>query len=130
MTIAITPIYAIILTLLYLVLAFRVIYERRTQKFAYGDNDSPRIHAKIRAQANWAEYAPIALLLMLMAELMGAQAWALHGIGILLLIGRGMHGYGMSFVPKQLKFRTRGMMLTVISINLLMVLNIITWFLA
>ncbi len=125
MTLVVTPIYAILLTLLFLVLAARVIIERRSNKFAYGNNDSNRIEAKIRAHANWAEYTPIALLLLLMAELQGTAALWLHLTGIILLIGRVAHGYGMSVKPKDFRFRFYGMMLTVTAIPLAMILNLV-----
>lgn len=124
MTLAVTPIYAVLLTLLFLLLSARVIMERRGNQFAYGNNDSHRIEAKIRAQANWAEYVPIALLLMLMAEIQGVGAFWLHLTGIILLIGRVAHGYGMSFNPKDFRFRFYGMFLTVTAIPLALILNI------
>lgn len=112
MTELITPIYAIPLTLILLVLSIRIIIERRTEKFAYGNNDSKRIEAKIRAQGNWSEYVPITLLLMLLAELQSAPAFVIHATGLALLIGRLLHGYGMSFNPKFFVGRVYGMLLT------------------
>ena len=124
MTLAVTPIYAVLLTLLFLLLSARVIMERRGNKFAYGNNDSHRIEAKIRAHANWAEYVPIALLLMLMAEIQGVSAFWLHVTGIILLVGRVAHGYGMSFKPRDFRFRFYGMVLTITAIPLAMILNL------
>ena len=125
MAISITPLYAVFLVLIYFVLTARVIAERRQSKFAYGDNGSPRVQAKIRAQANWAEYVPITLILLLIAELNGAASWALHLTGLLLLIGRGLHAYSMSFNPKQLAGRVYGMMLTTAAIGIATGLNIL-----
>lgn len=125
MTLFVTPIYAILLTMLFLILAARVIIERRSNEFAYGNNESHRIEAKIRAHANWAEYTPIALLLLLMAELQGTEAFWLHVTGVILLIGRVAHGYGMSFQPKDFRFRFYGMILTVTAIPLAMILNLV-----
>ena len=124
MTLTVTPIYAVLLTLLYFVLAARVIMERRGNRFAYGNNDSKRIEAKIRAHANWAEYVPIALLLMLMAELQGIPAVWLHITGLILTVGRFAHGFGMSYRPKDFRFRQYGMLLTVTAIPLAIILNI------
>ena len=112
----ITALYALPLTALFLLLSWRVIGERRSNRLAYGDGDSPRIQAKIRAQANWVEYAPITLLLMILAELNTAPALGLHLTGALLLIGRLLHGIGMSFLPKQLGFRFWGMILTLCAV--------------
>jgi uncharacterized membrane protein YecN with MAPEG domain len=125
MTLSVTPIYAILLTLLFLALSYRVIVERRGNKFAYGNNESHRIEAKIRAHANWAEYTPIALLLMLMAELQGIGANWLHLTGVILLIGRVLHGYGMSVKPRDFRFRVYGMILTITAIPLALLLNIV-----
>ena len=121
----ITPLYAIPLVALFLVLSWRIIAERRGNHFAYGDNDSPRIQAKIRAQANWAEYTPIVLLMMLMAELQGVSAAWLHITGMTLLVGRVLHGYGMSFVPKQFFYRQTGMLLTLMAIVFGIGINVI-----
>ena len=127
MTFAITPIYGAILTLIYLVLIVRVIIERRTHKFAYGDNGSPRVHAKIRAAGNWAEVVPIALILMIMIEAQGVWCWGLHAAGALLVVGRLLHGYSMSFVPKQIKLRMVGMLLTLIALLGLVVMVLPIW---
>lgn len=125
MTITVTPIYAILLTLLFLALSYRVITERRSNQFAYGNNESKRIEAKIRAQANWAEYTPIALLLLLMAELQGISPLWLHITGITLLIARALHGYGMSVNPRDFRYRVYGMWLTVAAISLGLVTNLV-----
>lgn len=127
MTLAVTPLYAVLLTLLFLLLSFRVIAERRGNRFAYGNNNSNRIEAKIRAQANWAEYVPIALLLMVMAEVQGIGPIWLHLTGVILLVGRLLHGFGMSFRPKDFRFRFYGMLLTTTAIPLAMILNVIAW---
>ncbi len=124
----VTPIYAILLTGIFLVLSSRVIISRRTEKIAYGDNDSPRVHARIRAHANWAEYVPITLLLLMMAELQGVSAVLLHLTGLTLLIARALHGYGMSFNPKWFRGRVWGMLLTFVAMGLGLALNIIGLF--
>lgn len=127
MVITVTSLYAIALTLIYIVLMLRVVIERRTHKFAYGDNGSPRVQAKIRACANWAEVVPIALILMLIAELNDAPHLGMHLAGGILLIGRMMHGYSMSFVPKQIKLRMWGMLLTLIAVVTLLILCLPVW---
>jgi uncharacterized membrane protein YecN with MAPEG domain len=45
--------------------------------------------------ANFVEYVPLALVLMLLAELNGVNGAALHGAGILLLASRGLHAFGL-----------------------------------
>ncbi len=127
MQITITPTYAAVLTVLYLVLILRVVVERRRHRFAYGDNGSPRVHAKIRAAANWSETVPIALILMLLVETQGIWCWGLHGAGILLVAGRLLHGVSMSFAPRQIKLRMYGMLLTLIAMAGLSVMVVPVW---
>jgi uncharacterized membrane protein YecN with MAPEG domain len=71
----------------------------------------------MRAQANFAEYAPIGLLLMLMAELLAAPAVALHVLGLTLLAGRVAHAIGLSSNPQRLILRQIGMVLTLTMIG-------------
>ncbi len=48
------------------------------------------------ASANFAEYVPLALLLLAMAEIRGASPLWLHIGGVALLIGRVAHAIGVS----------------------------------
>lgn len=112
MTLAVTPIYAAILTCLYIWLSARVILYRRGNRLSLGDEGDRRLLALMRTHANCAEYAPLGLLLLLMVELMGAPNMALHLIGLLLLAGRLLHAYGFSAEPQIMRFRVLGMVLT------------------
>jgi uncharacterized protein len=58
----VTPLYAGILTLWFVLLSVRVMNLRRGMPF--GDNGDVGITRVVRAQANVAEYVPLALLLM------------------------------------------------------------------
>jgi len=124
----VTAIYAIVLTGFFLVLSWRVIATRRGEQITYGDNDSKRVHARIRAHANWAEYVPIALLLMFLAEYQGISVLWLHVYGIILTVGRVLHGVGMAFVPRLFQLRVYGMLLTLIALPIGMILNLTALF--
>src|SRR4029450_6537743 len=65
-TMFVTPLYAGILTLWFVVLSVRVMNLRRDVPF--GDNHDIAITRVIRAQANFAEYVPLALLLISFLE--------------------------------------------------------------
>lgn len=116
MQIHVTPIYAVLTALLFLVLSVAVILHRRTKKIAYGSGDDLDVEARIRSQANWAEYAPIVLLLVLLAELQGIGPLWLHLTGLTLLIGRTLHGYAMGFNRKFFQGRVIGTALTLTSL--------------
>ncbi|MEK6211375.1 MAG: MAPEG family protein [Pseudomonadota bacterium] len=95
----VTPLYAGLLVLWFLVLAWRVIH-RRGHGISLGDGGDPAMLRVIRGHANFAEYVPLALLLMAILELCNFSAYVLHGLGAMLLTGRLLHGYALSFTDK------------------------------
>ncbi len=114
----VTPIYAAILTLLFLALSARVIVYRRANRLSLGDEGNRSLLKRMRAQANCAEYAPMALILLFLVELQGAPALALHALGMTLLAGRLLHGYGFSARPPSMNLRVLGMTLTLLMLSL------------
>ncbi len=112
----ITPVYAALATLLFVFLSFRVIGMRRSDRISLGDGDNKQMGKRIRVHGNFAEYAPLALLLMLMAEMQNASLWSLHLIGASLLIGRILHAYAISQTPQVMPLRIAGMVLTFVSL--------------
>lgn len=109
----ITPIYASLLALLFFALSWNVILQRRSEKISLGDQDNPEMLRRIRAQANFVEYAPFILLLALMAELQSAAGWLVHVIGLCLLVGRVAHAYALTIPKSTVSFgRIIGMILT------------------
>ena len=112
MPITITPLYAALLTLLMIALSVRVVLYRRAKMISVGDSDDKALLKRIRAQGNCVEYAPVGLILLLIAELQGAPGIALHAIGLILLAGRLMHAIGFSRTPQIIPLRVAGMALT------------------
>ncbi|EEE37728.1 membrane protein [Rhodobacteraceae bacterium KLH11] len=109
---SVTPIYAALLALLYVVLSVRVILQRRQDKISYGDGGSSDMLKAIRTHSNFVEYAPFALLLIAMAELQGAGHLILNLLGLGLLSGRLLHAYGFGRTPQIVVLRQLGMVLT------------------
>ena len=109
----ITTNYAVTLTALYLVMTLRVVYLRRSLKIAFGNLGNLYLLRAIRAHANFSEYTPLALVLLLLLEVMGLQNALLHGLGMLLLTGRLAHALGISRERAGAKLRVTGMVLTV-----------------
>ena len=118
MTITVTPIYAALTALIFLALSWRVIMYRRANVISLGDSGDKNLLKRMRAQANCAEYAPIALLLILLTELAGAPAIAVHLLGIALVAGRALHAYGFASTPQKIILRQLGMVLTLGAIAL------------
>jgi len=92
----ITSLYAALLVVLFIVLSARIIAFRRGKKINLGDGEDEAMRRRIRAQANCAEYAPFGILMMGIAETLSAHPALLHLMGIMLLVGRIMHAYGIN----------------------------------
>lgn len=112
MSLSITPLYAGVLGLLFAGLSFRVINARRTFRITLGDGGNRLLTRRLRVQGNFAEYVPLVVVLMALAELQGAPVWGLHGVGVVLLAGRSVHAYGVSQEPETIAVRIFGMVLT------------------
>ena len=108
----VTPIYAGLISLLFVALSFRVIGFRRQVKVALGDGGSTTLTRRLRAHGNFAEYVPLAIVLMALAELQGQPALLLHLMGVGLLAGRLVHAFGVSREPEDIRLRVTGMVLT------------------
>lgn len=116
MPIVVTPIYAGLLALLYVFLSLRVIRLRRAQRISLGDGGDAQMQRRMRVHGNFAEYVPLALVLMFLAEWLGQPTWLIHLMGALLLIGRAAHAYGVSQTPQILPLRVGGMVSTIAAI--------------
>jgi uncharacterized membrane protein YecN with MAPEG domain len=95
----VTPLYAGLLTIWFLVLSWRVVQRRRSGVFL-GDGGDQALLRVIRGHANFAEYVPLALLLMGMLEVSHHSIYVLHALGITLLVARLLHGYALSFTAQ------------------------------
>lgn len=92
----ITGLYVALATLLVLVLSSRVSLRRRLLRVSLGDGDDKELKKRIRAQANAIEYLPLGLLLLLCLEWNQTLPVILHICGIVLIIARALHAYGLS----------------------------------
>jgi uncharacterized membrane protein YecN with MAPEG domain len=108
----ITAFYASLLTVLYLYLSVRVIGWRRLKRVEIGHAEDAQLLRRMRVHANFAEYAPFALLLMALAESLAPPHILIHLVGLTLVAGRVLHAYGLSQTPQILKYRVWGMQLT------------------
>src|SRR4051812_29434920 len=93
----VTPLYAALLALWFIVLSLRVMGLRRDTQVTLGDGGHTSMQRAIRGHANFVEYVPFALLLLLLLELSRFSLYLIHALGITLLIARLLHGYALSF---------------------------------
>lgn len=108
-----TPLYAGLLGLLFIFLSFRVVGARRSERVSVGDGGNATLRKRIRVQGNCAEYAPFGVLLLALAELQGMPVWLTHVFGLLFLLGRVLHAYGLGSTPQVVPARIWGMYFTV-----------------
>ena len=76
-------------------LASRVSNSRMREKVSVGMGTSRPLEIASRTHGNNAEYLPLALVLLLIAELMGGHSAALHALGGGFLVARVLHAIGM-----------------------------------
>ncbi len=114
MFVPVTSFYAAAAALFLIPLSLWVIFARQDLGVAWGDGteDGDRLMRLRRAHGNFIEYVPMALIVLMLAEIQGAPAWALHLSGKSLLIGRVVHAAGLIRFPGDLRFRVVGMVLT------------------
>lgn len=108
-------------------LAIRVGIVRRAEGVSIGDGGNERLIARMRAQLNFAEYAPFVLILIALVELaVGTHGW-LWGIAGAFVVARILHPFGMDGVWKP--GRQIGIALTfLILVGLAGVAATIPWF--
>lgn len=95
----ITLFYAGLLGILYLYLAGRVGRYRGVSKITFGTGDDAEMVLRMRVQANFVEYVPLALLIMGLLESLSVSRFGLHAMGISLAVGRLLHAWGLSRGP-------------------------------
>jgi len=115
---SITAFYASLLAFLFLLLSARVIAQRREARVEIGHGESPELLRRSRVHANFAEYVPLALILLVLAESLKAPSAFLHALGLALVVGRYVHAYALSQTPHVLRLRVLGMWMTLAMIGI------------
>jgi uncharacterized membrane protein YecN with MAPEG domain len=87
----IAGLYAGIAALFLVFLSVRVIRLRVRERVSLGHGDNPAVERAVRAHANFAEYVPLALLMLALVEAQGADPLAVHALGAGLLAARLVH---------------------------------------
>ena len=91
-------------------LAMRCGKTRGAEKISMGDGGNDKLLRRMRAQANFTEYAPFALVLIVVLEMAGQGGTALALSALAFMIGRVFHALGMD--DDASKGRMIGMILT------------------
>jgi uncharacterized membrane protein YecN with MAPEG domain len=123
-SLSITGLYASLLALLFIGLAINIIRLRFQFKTGIGDGGHEALAKAIRVHGNFSEYIPMALLMLGIYEVNGANPIWLHALGAVLFIGRVLHAVGLSKTTGVSKQRQIGMLSLFIVIIILAVENI------
>ena len=99
-------------------LAFRIVPTRLKDKVLIGDAGDQRLASRMRAHANFAEYAPFVLVLMGLIELAGGAPFWLWIIGAVFVVARVLHAIGMDRTTSN-PWRAGGALVTWIVLALL-----------
>jgi uncharacterized protein len=124
MTPAITALYAGLLGLLYIALGGFVVAQRRRARIGLGTGSDPALERRVRVHGNFAEYAPLFLVLLLVAELAGAASVLLHLLGAAFLLARIGHAFGLGRSSGTSTGRFVGTLVTWVAIVVVAVVNI------
>ncbi len=120
----IAAIYASLLAFGFIWLSAQVISVRQGESVAFGEGGKAHLTARVRAHANFAEYVPIALILLVCAELQGAIPWLLHACGAALIAGRILHARGLTMTSHNIPLRVAGMATTFTVLGVLAFTNL------
>ncbi|WP_372706945.1 MAPEG family protein [Brevundimonas sp.] len=105
-----------LLILLMIALAFRVIANRRKHRVLFGDGGVEQMTVATQAFGNAAEYVPAGIGALILLALTGWAPWVIHAVGGTLLVGRLIHGVGLSHGKGPGPGRLIGMVLTLLAL--------------
>ena len=125
MSVAVVTFYAGILGLICLVLAVLVVRQRGKTNTGLGTGGHLALEQAIRVHANFVEYVPLILILLLLLELSGLPPLWLHVMGIALVVGRVLDAWGLSGNPNESFGRAAGITLTWLTLLVALALCII-----
>lgn len=93
----VSPIYISLLAILIIYLAYRVTTFRRSENISLGDdNGSKEMKRAVRAHGNAVENIPAACILLILLELNSLNPLLLNIFGLLFLLSRIAHAWGLS----------------------------------
>ena len=91
----VTALYGALNAVLNVALATRVSLMRIRQGVSLGEGESKQLRVAVRTHGNNAEFVPLAIVMLLLAELLGGASLWLHVIGGSLFAARVAHAIGM-----------------------------------
>jgi uncharacterized membrane protein YecN with MAPEG domain len=108
----IVPSYAALLALIFVILSARVVQMRASTKIMIGIGNNPVIERRIRVHGNFAEYVPLAVLLLAFMEMQSQPRLVIHILCIALVVARIVHAIGVTPVDENFPMRVASVLTT------------------
>ena len=125
MSLPITALYTGLLSVLFIALSVWVVSQRVKNRVVIGTGNVPPLERAIRVHANFVEYVPLALLLLMLCEINQGAPRMLHSYGAALVFARLSHILGLSMTARPNPGRFIGAVLTWLIILGLATINIL-----
>jgi uncharacterized membrane protein YecN with MAPEG domain len=94
-SLSITALYAGILGIMSIVIAFQAGKIRGTTGISIGDGGNQELLLAMRRHANFVEFVPLTLVLIALLEFNGVSSTAIHCLGAGLVVARICHAVGL-----------------------------------
>jgi uncharacterized membrane protein YecN with MAPEG domain len=119
--------YLGLLAIIFIILSAQIIQLRIKHQVGLGDGGNEELNKAIRIHGNFAEYMPLAILLLGVYEYNGGNSLLLHAIGSILVIGRVLHALGIKRSIGTSAQRFLGTSSTFLCLLVLALLNIVAY---
>ncbi|MBD8161289.1 MAPEG family protein [Erwinia persicina] len=119
----VSALYVVLGSLFILKFLLDVVRLRRQYRVSIGDGGVSDLQLAIRIHGNAVENIPIAMFLLVMMEMNGADIWMLHLLGLFFFFGRMMHAWGLR--SRTVLWRRNGMILTLLSLAGMVLVNLL-----
>ena len=123
----VTPLFAAVLGLLFVLLSLGVVRIRFSQRISMGVADNRALEKAVRSHANFAEYVPLALLLMWFVETLTLSSALVAVAGCVLVLARVFHAIGMANPKRWLVLRQLGVVMT-FAVILVLCVVLLYWY--
>lgn len=114
----VTSITAGTLAFVFFILSVRTIQARRSTHTSVGDGGNDLMLRRMRSHANFAEYIPLLLIILLVLELQAIEHVWLMLYGIVIVVGRVLHAWGIASADTPGWARICGMVCTFVPLTI------------
>lgn len=119
----VSALYVVFGALLIIKFSLDVVRLRRQYRISIGDGGVSDLQLAIRIHGNAVEYIPLAVLLLVVMEMNGADIWLIHLLGLFFFFGRLLHAWGLR--SRTMLWRRNGMILTLLTLLGMIIVNLI-----